>query len=234
MTQFPYESFHEMTTIQAQQLITTLLEKPHDGSPDDLTELTAVFTTVDAHWREEWEAFDPETTGVITQFVRSFWDDTDVRRTELCLDVILVYDLYALIGLVATGTTSRHPVIRWRCLQTLNQLSSYDTFAFSVFVRFNVIRRLIPDDLVPAEAQVAEEVVRGLRDSLPLSLEKRQGAVPREEVLESLKTVLGRRWMTVVRRTWLLNLMADYRSVCSSDRNNDVSDRSGADESLAP
>jgi len=48
MTQFPYGSSHEMTTRQAQHLLTTLLEKPHDSSPDDLTELTAVFTTVDA------------------------------------------------------------------------------------------------------------------------------------------------------------------------------------------
>jgi len=217
MTQFPHESFREISTIQAQQLMTTLLEKPHDGSPDDLAELTAVFTTVEAQWREEWDAFNPETTGVITQFVRSFWNDTDVRRTELCLDVILVYDLYSLIGLVATGMTSGQPMIRWRCRQAMNQLSSYDTFAFSIFVRFNVIRRLIPDDLIPAEAQVAEEVVRGLRNSLPLSLEKRQGVVPREELLEALKTVLGRRWMTVVRRTWLLNLIDDYRSVYSRD-----------------
>jgi len=231
MTQLPEEPLREISTVQAQRLITALLAKPHDGSPEDLDELIALFSQVDARWREEWDAFDPETTEVITQFVRTFWDDTDVRRTEICLNFIQVYDLYPLIGLVATGATSRHPEIRWRCRQALSSLSSYDTFAFSIFVRFNVIWRLIPDDLVPAEAQVAEEVVLGLRDSVPLSLGKRQGAAARENLLEDLKTVLGRRWMTVLRRVWLLDLMADYRSVFFTDRG-DIRDFLQADGAI--
>lgn len=229
MTQLPHESFPDMSTIQAQQLISALLEKPHDGSPEDLAELIAGFNTVDTRWQEEWDAFDPETTEVITRFVRTFWDDTNVQKTMICLDYVGTYDLYPLIGLVATGAGSMHPYIRWQCLNTLRSLSFYDQFARSIFLRLNVIRRLVPDDLVPAEAKVAEAVVRDLRDSLPLTMEKRQGAVPRNDLLEALKTVLGRRWMTVLRRVWLLNLMADYRSVFSSDHD-DISDFFQSDE----
>ena len=223
MTEFPeFPELHEgwghlLPTVKAQEWTVRLLQQPHDGSLEDLARLMTGLQIIDRTWVDgaEHDTFDPETAEIMTRFVQTFWDPTNVLRTEICLFLIGMGDLSGLIGLMATASTSPQPFIRWRVMQALSISAHHYTVFDTVRKRLRVIWRLMPVDLVPAEAKIAQEVVLGLQGSLPLSYTDLGKAVPRYDLLEQLNTVLGRKWMSVLRRVWILNLMTDYRSLFS-------------------
>lgn len=221
MDEFP--EFHErhqytrqlLPTVMAEQWITRLLKQPHDGSPDDLARLMTGLQIIDSYWGDEAEhdTLDPETAEIVTRFVHKFWDPSDVLRTEICLHLFTMGDLHGLIGLVATAATSTHPFIRWNAMGALSYTASHVALFESVRKRLYVIWRLMPVDLVPAEAKIAQEVIDGLLRSFQGWFKDLDKAVPRYDLLDELNTVLGRKWMSVSRRVWVLNLMTDYRSL---------------------